>query len=67
MVIRTRRLLGTFNENIDKLCISVDVVEKREQEGREQKKTKFLIPVLPTASSENLNNDLSFLISVKTG
>lgn len=44
--------------------MKVNVVERREQEGREHKKTEFLAPVLPTASSENLNHDLSFLISL---
>lgn len=44
--------------------MKIDKVKRREQEGREHKNTKFLIPVLPTASSENLNHDLSFLVSL---
>lgn len=39
-------------------------MERREQEGREREKTEFRAPALPTASSENLNHDLSFLISL---
>lgn len=40
------------------------MVERKEQEGREHKKTYFEIPLLPTANAENLSQDLSFLISL---
>ena len=43
--------------------MKVNVVERKEQKGREHKKTYFGIPLLPTANAENLSQDLSFLIS----